>query len=94
MAKTFITELLDGQPMTSFFLARQIQIRQRRSGEPFLTLMLTDRTGELPAVMWDGVDDAVKALTDGDIVKAQAGPRGVQRGTPAHREPSSEGDGG
>ena len=72
MAKIFITELLDGQPATSFFLARQIQIRQRRSGEPFLTLILADRTGELPAVMWDGVDDAVRALTDGDIVKAQA----------------------
>jgi 3'-5' exoribonuclease len=72
MAKIFITELLDGEPVTSFFLARQIQIRQRRSGESFLTLILADRTGEYPAVMWDGVDDAVRALADGDIVKAQA----------------------
>jgi 3'-5' exoribonuclease len=72
MAKAFIVELLEAQPITSYFLAKQIQVRQRRSGEAYLTMVLADRTGELPAVMWDGVDDAVKSLLDGDIVKVQA----------------------
>lgn len=72
MTKPFIAELVDGQPVTSYFLARQVQVRQRRSGEPYLTLLLTDRTGELPAVMWEGLDDAVRGLADGDIVKVQA----------------------
>jgi len=51
MAKAFIAELRDGQPITSYFLAKQVQVRQRRSGEPYVTLVLADRTGELPAVM-------------------------------------------
>lgn len=72
MAKAFIVDLREGQPITSYFLAKQIQVRQRRSGEPYLALVLADRTGELPGVMWDGVDDAVKRLVDGDIVKVQA----------------------
>jgi hypothetical protein len=72
MAKTFIAELVEGQPVTSFFLAKQIQVRQRRSGEPYLALVLADRTGELPAVMWEGVDESVRSLSDGDIVKVQA----------------------
>ncbi len=72
MAKTFIAELLDGQPVTSYFLAKEVQVRQRRSGEPYLSLVLADRTGELPAVMWDGVDESVRSLSDGDIVKVQA----------------------
>jgi 3'-5' exoribonuclease len=72
MAKAFIAELSEAQPITSYFLAKQIQVRQRRTGETYLTLVLADRTGELPAVMWDGVDDAAKGLLDGDIVKVQA----------------------
>jgi len=72
MAKAFIAELLDGQPVTSYFLAKQVQVRQRRGGEPYLTLCLADRTGELPAVMWEGVDESVRSLSDGDILKVQA----------------------
>src|SRR5512137_1259616 len=72
MAKAFIAELVDAQPVTSYFLAKQIQVRQRRSGEPYLTLVLADRTGEVPAVMWEGVDESVRSLADGDIVKVQA----------------------
>ncbi len=72
MVKAFVMDLREGHSITSYFLAKQIQVRQRRSGEPYLTLVLADRTGELPGVMWDGVDDAVKRLVDGDIVKVQA----------------------
>jgi 3'-5' exoribonuclease len=72
MAKVFIIELLEGQATTSYFLAKQVQVRQRKSGEPYLTMVLADRTGELPAVMWEGVDDVAKGLADGDIVKVQA----------------------
>lgn len=72
MAKIFIVELLEGQPVTSYFLAKQIQVRQRRSGEPYVTMVLADRTGEVPAVMWEGVDDPATSLKDGDIVKVQA----------------------
>lgn len=81
MAKAFIAELLDGQPVTSYFLAKQVQVRQRRGGEPYLTLLLADRTGELPAVMWEGVDESVRSLSDGDILKVQA-VLGSYRGEP------------
>jgi 3'-5' exoribonuclease len=81
MAKAFVAELLDGQPVTSYFLAKQVQVRQRRSGEPYLSLVLADRTGEVPAVMWEGVDESVRSLSDGDIVKVQ-GVLGSYHGEP------------
>jgi len=81
MVKAFIAELVDAQPVTSYFLAKQVQVRQRRSGEPYLTMVLADRTGELPAVMWEGVDESVRSLSDGDIVKVQA-VLGSYRGEP------------
>jgi 3'-5' exoribonuclease len=72
MAKIFIAELLEGQPVTSFFQAKQVQLRQRKSGEPYLALVLGDRTGDVPAVVWDGIDDDLRRLADGEIVKVQA----------------------
>ncbi len=72
MAKTFIAECREGQAVTSFFLVRSKEIRRRRNGEPFLSLTLGDRTGELPAVMWEGFEEAAAAIHDGDIVKVQA----------------------
>ena len=81
MTKAFIANLLDGQPVTSYFLAKQIQVRQRRTGEPYLSLVLVDRTGEVPAVMWEGVDESVRSLSDGDIVKIQ-GVLGSYHGEP------------
>ncbi len=71
MGKVFVADLIEGEPVTSFFLVKQVQVRQRRSGEPYLSLILGDRTGEMAAVMWEGVEEASKELAEGDIVKVQ-----------------------
>jgi len=71
MGKIFVVDLAEGEPVTSFFLAKQVQLRQRRSGEPYLSLILGDRTGDIAAVMWEGVEEASKGLVEGDIVKVQ-----------------------
>jgi 3'-5' exoribonuclease len=71
MGKVFVTDLIEGEAVTSFFLTKQVQVRQRRSGEPYLSLVLGDRTGEVAAVMWEGAEEASKELTEGDIVKVQ-----------------------
>jgi 3'-5' exoribonuclease len=81
MAKIFIAELIEGEPVTSFFLAKQIQVRQRKRGDPFATLTLADRTGEVPGVLWDGVEEATRDLEEGDIVKVQ-GVLGSYHGEP------------
>jgi len=72
MARTFIAECKEGQAVTSFFLVRAKEIRRRRNGEPFLSLVLGDRSGELPAVMWEGFEEAAAAVHEGDVVKVQA----------------------
>lgn len=71
MDKHFIADLVEGEPVTSFFLAREVELRQRKRGEPFLILVLGDRTGEVAAVMWEGAEAAARELADGDIVKVQ-----------------------
>jgi len=71
MGKIFVAELAEGEPVLSFFLVKQVQVRQRRSGDPYLTCVLADRTGDVPAVMWEGAEEASRDLCDGDIVKVQ-----------------------
>jgi 3'-5' exoribonuclease len=69
MGKRFVAELSEGEAVTSFFLIRQLQLRQRRTGEPYLTLTLADRTGEVAAVLWEAA--AASDVAAGDFVKAQ-----------------------
>jgi 3'-5' exoribonuclease len=69
MEKRFVAELTEGEAVTSFFLVRQLQLRQRRTGEPYLTLVLADRTGEVAAVLWEAA--AAGEVAAGDFVKAQ-----------------------
>ena len=71
MPKVFVAELVEGETVTSFFLAKQLQVRQRKRGEPFLTMTLADRTGEVQAVLWDGAEEAARDLEEGAIVKVQ-----------------------
>jgi 3'-5' exoribonuclease len=81
MSKTFVADLRAGQPVRSSFLAQKIQIRQKRTGEEYLFLVLADRTGQVPAVMWQSLPPEIRALADGDIVKVQ-GVFGTYQGQP------------
>src|SRR3954447_5094896 len=50
-----VRELEDGAEIDQVFLVREIEARQKRDGGEFLKLVLTDRTGSVPAMVWDGV---------------------------------------
>jgi 3'-5' exoribonuclease len=54
MKSNFIVDLADGQMVASLFLVREKEIRTSvRSGKSWLELRLADRTGTIPAKMWD-----------------------------------------
>ena len=71
MAKLFVSDIQEGTPVVSFFLVRQMQVRQKRGGGSYATFLLADRTGEVPAVLWEGIDDVVETVGEGDVVKIQ-----------------------
>lgn len=54
MKSDFIVDLADGQMVASLFLVREKEIRTSvRTGKSWLELSLADRTGTIPAKMWD-----------------------------------------
>ncbi len=71
MKSPFIKELEPNQVISTFFLVQNKEIRQKKSGEPYLSLSLGDRTGELDAKMWDNVVDVMETFDRDDFVKVK-----------------------
>jgi 3'-5' exoribonuclease len=61
----------DNSVITSYFVLSSLQVRERRQGGQFLTVTLTDKTGSIPAVMWEDFADSIAVCSEGCYVKAQ-----------------------
>ena len=62
---------LENQTITSLFVVAVKQVKSKKSGELYLSLMLADRSGQLQANMWDNVNDAISAFDQDDFVKVK-----------------------
>jgi 3'-5' exoribonuclease len=63
-----VRDLEDGATIAATVLVREAELRRKRDGSEYLRLVLGDRTGTLPAVVWDGVADAAPACKVGEPV--------------------------
>src|SRR5580700_696153 len=71
MKSPYIKELEPNKIVSTFFLVRAKEIRQKKTGEPYLALALCDRTGELDAKMWDNVVEVMETFERDDFVKVK-----------------------
>ncbi len=71
MKSPYVSELEQNQTITGTFLVQHKDIRQKKSGEPYLSLTLADRTGELDAKMWDNAAEALDAFERDDFVRVK-----------------------
>ncbi len=71
MKSPFVNELEPNRVVTTSFLVRAKEVRQKKSGELYLSLLLGDRTGEVDAKMWDNVGEVVDAFERDDFVKVK-----------------------
>ena len=71
MKSPYVSELQPNQIITATLLVHIKDVRQKKSGEPYLSLLLGDRTGELDAKMWDNVVDVLEAFERDDFVKVK-----------------------
>jgi 3'-5' exoribonuclease len=66
----FISDLADGQTVSSPFLVREKEIRTSvRTGTSWLQLELADRTGTISAKMWDNYAALAETFERGDVVQ-------------------------
>src|SRR5437773_10951942 len=71
MKSPYVKELEPNTTITTFFLVQNKEIRQKKTGEPYLSLSLSDRTGELDAKMWDNVAEVMETFEREDFVKVK-----------------------
>ena len=71
MKSPYISELEPNQIIHGIFLVQHKDIRQKKSGDPYLSLLLADRTGELDAKMWDNAAEVLDAFERDDFVKVK-----------------------
>ena len=63
-----VREFSEGCDVAQALLVREAEPRSRRDGGEFLRLTLGDRTGTVPAVIWEGVPEARQLCVPGEIV--------------------------
>ncbi|MBI2680813.1 MAG: HD domain-containing protein [Candidatus Solibacter usitatus] len=71
MKSPYVRELEPNQTVTTSFLVRAKEIREKKTGEPYLSMSLGDRTGEIEAKMWDNVVDVMETFERDDFVKVK-----------------------
>jgi 3'-5' exoribonuclease len=70
MKSHFVIDLADGQAVASLFLVREKEIRtSARTGNSWLQLELSDRTGSIAAKMWDNFADLASTFARDDVVQ-------------------------
>jgi 3'-5' exoribonuclease len=70
MKSHYVSDLKDGQAVTSLFMVGVKEIRtSQRSGKSWLELALRDRTGSIPAKMWDNFEALAKTFEADDVVQ-------------------------
>lgn len=68
--KLFINDFREGKEINETFYVEEKNRKETREGKPFLDLLLRDKTGCIPSVMWDGVDKAFITFSRGDFIRA------------------------
>src|SRR5258708_37510843 len=71
MKSPFISDLQADQIITGTFLVQHKDVRQKKSGDLYLSLTLADRTGELDAKMWDNASEAIATFAQDDFVRVK-----------------------
>src|SRR5258708_4472486 len=69
MKAPFVRDLEPNQPVNGTFLVSHKEVRQKKSGEPYLSLTLSDRSGDVDAKMWDNAAEAIDTFGRDDFVK-------------------------
>src|SRR5215470_15661096 len=73
MKEFFISECCEqeNKVITSSFVVVSKQVKPKKTGDPYLALVLGDRSGQIEAKMWDNVEEALDAFEQDDFLKVK-----------------------
>lgn len=68
MARRYINQLAEGETVNQIFLVADKQVRANRSGNLYLQLRLTDKTGSLTGMLWNANEKISGKFESGDYL--------------------------
>jgi len=71
MGKVFVSQFKKGQSVEGFFLAKEKTASKTKTGSLYLSLRLTDRTGEIEGRVWDKAAEFAPLFEKDDFIKVQ-----------------------
>lgn len=69
--KLRIADIRPNQDVAGVFVVEEKQLRRAKTGKPFLTLTLRDKTGSLTARLWENAAEAAQIFTDHKVFRIQ-----------------------
>ena len=63
MKKTFVENIKAGDEIDDAFALAEKTLAQKKDGNHYLTVILSDRTGSVKGVVWDRVEETASATT-------------------------------
>jgi 3'-5' exoribonuclease len=69
MTRRLVSELREGDEVDQVFLIAEKQLRTNRSGNLYLHLRLSDRTGAISAMMWNVTEKTASRFQSGDYAR-------------------------
>ncbi len=66
---TWIEKIEADTKVSGCYRVKKKKLSTTRNGNPFLSLILADKTGELPAKVWDRAEDLSNLFREGEIIE-------------------------
>jgi len=71
MKSPMVSDLASGQNIQGTFLVQLKDVRQKKTGDPYLSLVLMDRSGAIDAKMWDNVSGVMDSFETDDFLRVK-----------------------
>jgi 3'-5' exoribonuclease len=71
MKTPYVSDLQENSTPSISLLVQSKEIRQKKTGEPYLSLTLSDKTGDIDAKMWDNVTEVLTLFERDDFVRVK-----------------------
>ena len=71
MSRRFVQNLSDQETVNEIFLVSEKQLRPNRSGNLYLQVRLSDRTGSVGARMWNATEETYRSFENGDYLRVE-----------------------
>lgn len=68
---SLLTQYQDNDAVDNFALITSADVRLTKTGKNYISLIFSDRSGNLPGNLWDANQEQIDQFTQGKIVKLQ-----------------------